>query len=96
MPLYIQRDSITEDLQRLAQWKQALGESLRHQKAAQHEIARYNWTANAEHFLERTDLDDAAFAHAVYVLAGAYRETVEQAIAECEREFLEERRAGQR
>lgn len=81
--------------------KQALGESLRHQRAADKETLVLNWRALAEAFVyANTDLDAVddplAYNHAVMILAGAYRETVQQAIAECEVAFLEERRAGQR
>lgn len=99
MPLH---DVLAEErlLRELGSRKRELGESLRHQRAAMQEPAAiFHWRARAENFVrDRLGLDaidDAeACAHAVYVLAGRYRETVEQAIAECEREFLATREAG--
>lgn len=88
-------------LRELGSRRRELGESLRHQRAAERETLVLNYRAFADAAVNRlTDLDavdDAeAYEHAVYVYAGALRENVEQAIAECEREFLATREAGQR
>lgn len=94
-------EEVAEALREAGKEKQALGESLRHQRAAAIEVAIFDWTAKADRAVNRlTDLDAVddreAYKHAVYVYAGALREAVEQAIAECERDFLATREAGQR
>lgn len=95
------RDSITEDLQRLGQWRQALGESLRHQKAAQHEVAFLDWMAEADNAIHRYTMLDAlkdpeTWAHLQRTLAGEIREAVEDAKDETIRQFFETLRAGER
>lgn len=92
---------IEERLTRLAHERQSLGESLRHQKAAQHEIAMFDWMLIADNAIHRYTMLDAltdaeTWAHLQRTLAGEIREAVEDAKDETITRFFEVYEAGQR
>lgn len=79
----------------------ATGESLRHRKAAQHEVAFFDWMLIADNAIYRHTMLDAlmdaeTWAHLQRTLAGEIREAVEDAKDETITRFFETYEAGQR